>query len=153
MKLETTLEERPGFLHALPLFDLFALATMLLLLGPMFLSQSGISVEMPTSRFQMQRYGDTVVVTVGPGSTAAPLYLGRRAITLKELPERLAELREDERMSRAIVLLKADVRTTVGMERRVSELILAAGFKLALVGDPEPTVDAGKPEPSGRAGE
>jgi biopolymer transport protein ExbD len=140
MKLETTLEERPGFLHALPLFDLFALVTMLLLLGPMFLSQSGISVEMPSSRFQMQRYGDSIVVTVGPGDSEATLYLGRRALTLGELASNLEELRKDERMSRALVLLKADVNTTVGMERKVSEIILLAGFKMALVGDSDSAV-------------
>lgn len=140
MKLETTLEERPGFLHALPLFDLFALVTMLLLLGPMFLSQSGISVEMPASRFQMQRYGDSIVVTVGPGDSEAALYLGRRAVSPDQLAASLEELRNDERMSRALVLLKSDIRTTVGMERKVSEMILAAGFKMALVGNAEPTV-------------
>jgi biopolymer transport protein ExbD len=140
MKLETTLEERPGFLHALPLFDLFALVTMLLLLSPMFLSQSGISVEMPASRFQMQRYGDSIVVTVGPGDSEAALYLGRRAVSPDQLAASLEELRNDERMSRALVLLKSDIRTTVGMERKVSEMILAAGFKMALVGNAEPTV-------------
>lgn len=146
MKLETTLEDRPGFLHALPLFDLFALVTMLLLLGPMFLSQGGISVEVPSSRFQMQRYGDSIVVTVGPGDAEAALYLGRQAVTLEELAGRLGELREDERMSRAIVLLKTDVQTTVGIERKISEMILAAGFKLALVGDARPAETYLEPE-------
>lgn len=151
MKLETTLEDKPGFLHALPLFDLFALVTMLLLLGPMFLSRSGISVEVPSSRFQMQRYEDSIVVTVGPGGGEASLYLGRKAVTLAELSEQLAELQKDERMSRAIVLLKTDVRTTVGMERKVSEMILSAGFRLALVGDAK-SGDR-QPEPTGGAGE
>ncbi len=151
MKLETTLEEKPGFLHALPLFDLFALATMLLLLGPMFLSQSGISVEVPSSRFQMQRYGDSIVVTVGQGDEKAPVYLGRQAVTLEGLGTRLDELRNDERMSRAIVLLKTDARTTVGMERKVTEMVLAAGFKLALVGDAKSSEP--KPEPAGGAPE
>lgn len=151
MKLETTLEDKPGFLHALPLFDLFALVTMLLLLGPMFLSRSGISVEVPSSRFQMQRYGDSIVVTVGPGGGEAALYLGRQSVSLAGLSEQLAELQKDERMSRAIVLLKTDVRTTVGMERKVSELILSAGFRLALVGDAKS--EGSQPESTGGAGE
>lgn len=134
MKLETTLDERPGFLHAMPLFDLFALITMLLLLGPLFLSQGGISVEVPTSRFQMQRYGDSVVVTVGSGGEEAPIYLGRQIVTLGELAAQLATLKLDERMGRAVVLLKTDTQTTVGMERKVSEVALRAGFRLALVG-------------------
>ena len=93
MKLETTLEDRPGFLHAMPLFDLFALVIMLLLLGPLFLSQGGISVEVPSSRFQMQRYGDSIVVTVGSGSEEAPIYLGRQAVTVEELAARLSRRR------------------------------------------------------------
>jgi len=137
MKLETTLEDRPGFLHAMPLFDLFALVIMLLLLGPLFLSQGGISVEVPSSRFQMQRYGDSIVVTVGSGSEEAPIYLGRQAVTVEELAEQLAALKLDERMGRAVVLLKTDIRTTVGMERKVSEVVLGAGFRLALVGEPD----------------
>lgn len=141
MKLETTLEERPGFLHALPLFDLFALVTMILLLGPMLLSQSGISVEVPASRFQMQRYSKSIIVTVGPGDRDAGIYLGRRAITIGELSGLLSEMKLDEEMSRAIVLLKTDVRTSVGMERLVSEIIIESGFELALVGTPKAQSD------------
>jgi biopolymer transport protein ExbD len=151
MKLETTLEEKPGFLHAIPLFDLFALVTMLLLLGPMFLSQSGVMVEVPSSRFQMQRYGDSIVVTVGPGGEGATLYLGREAVTLEELVGRLETLRKDERMARAIVLLKSDVGTTVGMERAVTEIVLRQGFRLALVGKGE--VRELTDEPEGGASE
>lgn len=138
MKLETTLEERPGFLHALPLFDLFALVTMLLLLGPMFLTRGGISVEAPVSQFQMQRFTESIVVTLGPGEVVPRLYLGRRAVSLEELKTELEKLKADELMSRAVVLLKSDVGASVGMERKVSEVILASGFKLALVGRSEP---------------
>ena len=146
MKLETTLEERPGFLHVMPLFDLFALVIMLLLLVPMFLSQGGISVEVPSSRFQMQRYADSIVVTVGSGSEEISIYLGRQAVTLEELSEQLAALRQDERMARTIVLLKTDMRTSVGMERKVSEVILSSGFRLALVGELEPVDELPKPD-------
>ncbi len=137
MKLETTLEERPGFLHAMPLFDLFALVVMLLLLGPMFLSQSGVTVEVPASRFQMQRFSESIVVTLGPGNSEPTLHLGRKAITLEELGKELEVMKADEAMSRAIILLKTDVGTSVGMERLVSEVILGSGFKLAYVGVPE----------------
>jgi hypothetical protein len=99
----------------------------------------------------MQRYGDSVVVTVGSGGEEAPIYLGRQAVTLGELAAQLAKLKLDERMGRAVVLLKTDTRTTVGMERKVSEIVLGAGFRLALVGEPdragkESKVDAPLPE-------
>ena len=141
MKLETTLEERPGFLHALPFFDLFMLVTILLLLSPMFLSQSGITIEVPTSRFQMQRYPKSIVVTVGLGGRKASLYLGRESITLDELPERLSALKLDDDLARAIILLKTDIGTSVGMERLVSEMILGASFEMALVGRAETRED------------
>ncbi|MFD2257958.1 hypothetical protein ACFSSA_14850 [Luteolibacter algae] len=137
MKLETTLNERPGFLHALPLFDLFMLVTLLLFIGPMFLSQSGVSVEVPSSQFQMQRYRESIVVTLGPGEVEPSLHVGRQAVSLRELQEKLDALKTDEVMSRAIVLLKTDIGTTVGMERKVSEIILKSGFRLALVGRSE----------------
>lgn len=145
MKLDTTLEERPGFLHALPLFDLFALVTMLLLLGPMFLTRSGVSVEVPVSQFQMQRFGESIVVTLGPGDSAPSLHLGRKSVSLEELAVELEELKSDELKSRTIVLLKSDVGASVGMERKVSEMILGAGFKLALVGSSGPLEDKSEP--------
>lgn len=144
MKLETTLEERPGFLHVMPLFDLFMVVTMLMLLGPMFLSQSGVSVELPVSRFQMQRYSDSIVITLGPGGEAdRRLYVGRKAVTIEELRTYLETLRSDETMSRAIVLLKTDVSSSVGMEREVTEIVLGSGFKLALVGKANPANESG----------
>lgn len=134
MKLETTLDERPGFLHTLPLFDMLMLLVMLLMVGPMFLSQSGVSVELPASRFQMQRYGQSIVVTVGAGDSEPRLHIGRQSVTMDGLRDRLEELRSDEVMSRAVVLLKSDVGAAVGVQREVAEMILGTGFKLALVG-------------------
>jgi len=136
MKLDTTLEERPGFLHAVPLFDLFALVTMLLLLGPMFLTQSGVTVEVPASQFQMERYRESIVVTLGPGESEPSLHLGRKAVTFEELEEELGKLKSEEANLRTIVLLKADVGSSVGIEREISEIVLRAGFKLAYVGRP-----------------
>ena len=135
MKLETTLKERPGFLHALPLFDLFMTVTMLLLLGPMFLTQSGISVELPVSQFQLQRYQKAVVVTLSAGISDPQIYLGRRAVSAGELREHLDELKADDAVSVPIVLLKTDVGSSVKVQGELVEMILLSGFKLALVGE------------------
>ncbi len=144
MKLETTLEERPSLLHALPLFDLFALAAMLLLLGPMFLTQGGVMVEVPASEFQMQRFRNPIVVTLGPGDSEPRLYLGRAPVSLKALAEELEIYKADESRARSIVLLKADVRASVGMEREVTEIILKSGLRLAYVGRSEPEIEPGQ---------
>ncbi len=140
MKLETTLEERPGFLHALPLFDLFITVTMLLLLGPVFLNQSGVSVELPASQFQMQRYGESIVITLHSGKVGPQIYIGRETVNLDELGARLEALKADEVMSRAIVLLQTDIGTSTGVQSEIVNLILRLGFKIALVGKTEPKI-------------
>jgi biopolymer transport protein ExbD len=134
MKLETTLEERPGFLHAMPVFDLLMLVVMMLLLGPMFLSQSGVNVEVPVSQFQMQRYEKSVTVTLAPGAGEPSIHLGRHPVTKEELRKHLEEMKEDEVMAGAMVLLNTDAGVSVGVERELAELILGVGYKVALVG-------------------
>jgi biopolymer transport protein ExbD len=138
MKLEMTLPERPGFLHALPILNIFALVQLFFLLGPALVSQSGVAVDLPPSRFQMERYQDSLVVTLGPGEPTPRIHLGRDAVTLAELSERLEKLRADGVSSRALVLLQTDAGTPVGVEREVTELALGKGFRLALVGKSTP---------------
>jgi biopolymer transport protein ExbD len=134
MKLEMTLPERPGLLHAVPVLNLFALMVFFLLLGPSLVLQSGVAVEMPPSRFQMQRYQDTLVVTLGPGEPLPRLHFGRDPVTMEQLSERLEKLHGDGASARAIVLLQTDAGTPVGTEREVTELVLEKGFRLAVVG-------------------
>lgn len=134
MKLEMTLPERPGLLHAVPVLNLFALMVFFLLLGPSLVLQSGVAVELPPSRFQMQRYQDTLVVTLGPGEPLPRIHFGRDPVTIEELSQRLDQLHSDGASAKAIVLLQTDAGTPVGTEREVTELILTKGFRLAVVG-------------------
>lgn len=138
MKLKTDLPERPGLLHAMPVFDLFALLLLFFLLGPSFVLQSGIRVDPPPSRFQLERFDETLVVSIHSiANDADPiLYLGREPIPLKALPDRLATMHQDGFASRAMVILMTDASTPVRIERAVAEIILAAGFQLALAGNP-----------------
>jgi biopolymer transport protein ExbD len=145
VKLETTLDERPGFLHALPLFDLFITVTMLLLLGPVFLNQSGVTVELPASQFQMQRYGESIVITLHSGKNEPQIYLGREVVSLDELGSRLEVLKADEVMSRAMVLLKTDIGASAGMQSKIVDLVLRLGYKIAWVGKTEPEIPESEP--------
>jgi biopolymer transport protein ExbD len=139
MKLEMTLPERPGFLHAVPVLNLFALLLLFLLLGPSFVMHSGISVDMPPSRFQMERFRDSLVVTLGPGQPNPRIHLGRDALTLPELSTKLDELRDAGKSTKSIVLLQTDQGTPVGVEREVTEAILSKGFRVAYVGQAVPS--------------
>jgi biopolymer transport protein ExbD len=129
-----TLPERPGLLHAVPILDLFALLWLMVLLGPMLLQQSGVAVDLPPSRFQLERFQDTLVVTLGPGETEPRIHLGRDAVSFPELANRLDKLRSEGAPAKAIVLLQTDAGTPVGVERQVAEMVLGKGFRLAMVG-------------------
>lgn len=134
MKLEMTLPERPGFLHAIPILNIFALLLLFFLLGPSLVLQSGVAVDLPPSKFQMERYQDALVVTLGPGEPGPRIHLGRDSVTQEKLAERLDKLRADGASAKTIVLLQTDAGTPVGVEREVSELVLGKGFRLAMVG-------------------
>jgi hypothetical protein len=141
-----SLPERPGLLHAVPVLDIFALLWLLFLLGPSLSQQSGVAVELPPSRFQLERFQDSLVVTLGAGDAETPrIHLGRDAVTLDELAARLEKLRADGAAASAIVLLQTDAGTPVGTERQVTELVLSKGFRLALVGASSPAPRISEP--------
>lgn len=132
MKLELTLPVRPGFLHAVPLFNLFALLLMFFVLGPSMVLQSGVAVELPPSRFQMERFSGALAVTLGPGQPPQ-MYFGREATSMDGLGRLLDEKRGNVQ---GTILLRSDSGTPVGLEREVCELILRKGYRLMMVGRP-----------------
>lgn len=143
-----TLPERPGLLHAVPVFNIFALLWLLFLLGSSLLRQSGVTVELPPSRFQLERYQNTLVVTLGPGESAPRIHFGRDAVSLAELAARLDQLRGESAQANSLVLLQTDTGTPVGIEREVTELVLGKGFRLALVGANVPETPLPEPQPA-----
>ncbi len=148
MKLEMTLPERPGFLHAVPVLNLFALLLLFFLLGPSLVMQSGVAVDLPQSKFQMERYQDALVVTLGPGEPEPRLHLGRDSVTAGELANRLDKLRADGAPAKTIVLLQTDTGTPAGVERGIMELVLGKGFRLAMVGRNPPAASVPDAKPT-----
>ena len=143
-----SLPERPGLLHAVPILDIFMFLWLLFLLGSSLLRQSGVTVDLPPSRFQLERFQDTFVVTLGPGEGAPRIHLGRDSVDIAELSTRLDQLRDDGVRAKAVVLLQTDAGTPVGIEREVAELILGKGFRLAVVGANMPDAGTSKPQPA-----
>jgi biopolymer transport protein ExbD len=134
MKLVSTLPERAGFLHAIPLFDLFALLLVFILLGPSFVRHSGVRVEMPMSRYQVERDPNAAVITITQGAPAV-LWLERERVTEGELIQRLASRREDS-VTMPTVYIKSDAEIPVGYERKIAESALQQGFRVYLLGRP-----------------
>lgn len=135
MKLETTLPVRAGFLHALPIFDLFALFLVLFLLGPSFVNQSGVEVELPVSRFRVERHADAAVVTLTRGEPPV-IWLERQRVAESELVDRLAARRE-ETGGVPVLYLRTEAEVGAGEERRVAELALEQGYRVFLLGRSE----------------
>ena len=146
MKLEMSLPERPGFLHVVPILNIFALL-LFFLLGPSLGLQSGVAIDLPPSKFQMERYQNAWVVTLGPGEPNPRIHFGRDSVTRDELSARLDKLREEGAVAKAIILLQTD--TPVGVEREITELVLGKGFRMAMVGKSSPAaaIPAVKPSP------
>jgi hypothetical protein len=142
-----TLPERPGLLHAVPILNIFALLWLLFLLGPSLLRQSGVMVELPPSRFQLERFRDTLVITLGPGEGRPRIHLGRDAVDFAELTDRIEKIRLQGGAAKAMVLLQTDMGTPVGIERQVTEMVLGKGFRMALVGANVPEADGSKSIP------
>ena len=134
-------------LHAVPILNLFALLWLLVLLSPLLLQQSGVAVDLPPSRFQLERFQDSLVVTLGPGENEPRIHFGRDSVSLVTLAARLDELRAKGAVAKAIVLLQTDAGTPVGIERQVTELVLGKGFRLAMVGANAPTTPVPDPQP------
>jgi len=75
MKLEMTLPARPGFLHMLPGLDIIALILMFPLLGPSFVQQTGIDVQVHESPWRYEQMDNPSGVTLGAavGDEAVPV--------------------------------------------------------------------------------
>lgn len=106
MKLESTLPERPGFLFVVPAFNLLALLIAFLLLRESFAGQHGVSLELPVSRYQMERQTDASVVSIT--SNPPGYWLGREELTLSQLSERLDARRGSDSAPASNVLLRVD---------------------------------------------
>ena len=134
MKLVTTLPERPGFLHVIPALDLFLMLVLFFMVGPSLIVQSGVTVDLPPSKFQMERFQDTLVVTLGAGDAAGNIHFGRRSVTFDELERIFDRKRADGSAAKSVVLLQSASEIPVQTERKVAEMIIGKGFRLALVG-------------------
>lgn len=136
MKLESTLPESPGFLFLVPAFNLFALLLVFFLLGPSFVSQSGVAVELPVSRFQMERQADSTVVTITADDPPG-YWVEREPVSLGQLSERLDARRGSDSSPATTVLLRVDKGVPVGVQRNVAEIALQKGLRVYLLGQPE----------------
>ena len=138
MKLELTVPERPGLMQALPVCDILALLLVFLLMAPTFMTEEGVEVTLPSSQRQLSRFSNPIVLTMSAGEDPA-LFLAGEPVRLDELRARLdALLLEGRWQPGAVVLLKADVSSSVGRQMEVMDIIRAADLRCALAAKPLP---------------
>lgn len=130
--------ERPGLLHALPVCDLFLMLWIAFVLGSALSRQTGVAVELPNSRFQLERYEQTLVVTIASGDQQPQLYLGRDAVSFEGLQGRLQDLHTQGAQADTLILLRTDQAVPIGAQRRVEEMALSLDFQVGLLGSDEP---------------
>ena len=133
MKLQSSLPENVGFLHAVPLFNLFAVLLMCYALGPKLEEKTGVTINMPASLFQLERYEDAAVITMTAGELQE-LYLGTQRINLVELDARLDEQLEKSSGSNRAIVIMADRMVSSENLRQVAEICLRKGLRVVMAG-------------------
>jgi biopolymer transport protein ExbD len=133
MKLQSSLPHPPGFLFAIPLLNLFAVLLMCYVLGPSLEEKSGVSVQLPSSIFQLERVREAAVITMTVGGSSQ-MYLDTKLVTLAELEKGLDLLAEDGAASRSSIVIMADRLVNSDELRKVAEICVLKGFRVVLAG-------------------
>jgi biopolymer transport protein ExbD len=144
MKLESTLPERPGFLFVVPAFNLLALLIAFIVWKEAFSGQHGVSLELPVSRYQMERQTDASVVSITAGDPPG-YWLEREQLTLGQLSERLDARRGSDSAPASTVLLRVDRGVPVETQQNVAEVALQKGFRVWMLGQPPDSQPASAP--------
>lgn len=133
MKLRSTLPDSVGFLHAVPLFNLFAVLLMCYALGPKLEEKTGVTIQMPTSLFQLERYEEAAVITM-TANGLQELYIGTQKIPLIELEARLDEQLEKSTGANRAIVIMADRLVPSDSLRQVAEICLRKGVRVVMAG-------------------
>jgi len=136
MKLEMTLPATPGFLHMLPGLDIIALVLIFPLLGPSFVQQTGIDVQVHESPWRYEQMDNPVVITLGAGQ-GTPMWVNKQLVPMDDLEKELLRIRAEEGGSSiTTAVLRSDVAVPSGVEKGVINRILKMGLNCGLVGRP-----------------
>ncbi|MGB2092047.1 MAG: ExbD/TolR family protein [Akkermansiaceae bacterium] len=139
MKLHMTLPAKPGFLHMLPGLDIMALILMFPLLGPSFVQQTGIDVQVHESPWRYEQMENPIVLTLGAatGSEPTPLWINKNEVAMSELESEIERLRSEEGGNAiTTVVIRSDVSVPSGTEKEVINRVIKLGLKCGLIGKP-----------------
>ena len=130
MKLETTLDRKPGMLHLIPLLDLMIVLSALFFAGSTLVQQSGVEIKLPTAASALPPLSASRIVSIAAGPDR--IFLDESPVTFEGLASRL----DASRGRRQNVILKAD-RRAPDLTWRVATLILERDYALFLLTSPK----------------
>jgi len=128
MKLESTLNQRPGMMHIAPLLDVIMLLLVFFLLSSNFVLRSGVEVTPPVSRSVLETLptADIIVVTAG---NPPRVFFNDKEVDTEELKLKLAEEKD---VPRRQIVVRADRHTDYGMVMDIVNLVQEAGLDTVL---------------------
>ena len=136
MKLRPSLPHPPGFLYAIPLLNLFAVLLMCYVFGSLLEEKSGVSVQLPSSIFQLERLREAAVITMTVGGSSQ-MYFNKKQVGLAQLEQELDLLAEEGVAAGSAVVIMADRLVSSEDLRKVAEACVLKGFRVVLAGGAE----------------
>jgi biopolymer transport protein ExbD len=147
MKLRSSLPHPPGFLYAIPLLNLFGLLLLCYVVSPYFEVKRGISVQLPSSIFELASIPEAAVITM-PSAGASRLYFNQMAVSFLQLEEQLEKMEQTGKGASQAIVIRADRHVDSAALREVAELCARKGFRTVLLGGSSQGGNlAEKPEP------
>lgn len=133
MKVELTLDEKPGPLHLLAGVDIIVLIMLLGFVVTGMGHRAGVPVRLAESAFRVAADVEAAVLTV-KGGLEPVLYVDGKRVEEEELAEVLGELRD--RDGKRMILVRADARIPAALQIGLGELILGEGLECVWLGEP-----------------
>ncbi|MGI9242871.1 MAG: ExbD/TolR family protein [Verrucomicrobiales bacterium] len=134
MKLESTLNTRPGMGYIAPLLDVVMLLLIFFLLSSQFIQRSGFAVDLPFSRSTLEALAEADVITI-PTGTVAQVLVNDSRVDVEKLLEHLQGRVEFGKQ----IVIRADKACPHGRVVNIINIARDAGFRdIGVITSPEP---------------
>lgn len=133
MKLHRTSRYNPELFNVIPLINVLFLALAFATLGRTFVLQPGLSVNLPTSQFNLNIQRHALIVSITAGALPSIYFADRRV----ELPELEAALANPDIKNRALII-RADRAVPYEVVSDVMNAGLRQGYSVAVAATTTP---------------
>lgn len=133
MKLESSLELRPGLLHVVPVLNVAILFIMVYFHATTSGQQSGLEINLPVSSSSVTAPRDSQIIFMAGDAARPQIFHERKFVELEDLCRDLAKPDQNPRS----YILQADAHVAHGIVLRISEAALLGGHRLILATRPE----------------